>query len=66
MKNKHLDFPNLPYLLDDSTGLKITEFVAICNYLSAKTGLAGNSIEEKAIIDQLISVGQEIRKCASW
>lgn len=55
-----LDFPNLPYLFGPN-GVKLSEFTAILSYLATKAGLAGAKPEEKATMDMLVSVSQEVR-----
>lgn len=53
-----LDFPNLPYLIDDSTGVKIIQSQAILRYLArqygANTPLYSGTAAELAEMDQFM------------
>eukprot|EP00474_Spongospora_subterranea_P008490 CRZ08948.1 hypothetical protein [Spongospora subterranea] len=55
-----LDFPNLPYLIDDD--VKITQSMAIMKYIAEKHDLCGRTPEERAVIDM---VAFEIADCRS-
>ena len=46
-----LDFPNLPYLYDAETGVKISQSVTILRYLGRKFNLIGGSEGERVRID---------------
>ena len=56
--NLGLDFPDLPYFIDADDGVKITESMAVPRYICAKWGpdLLGKTIEEKARVEQYISL----------
>jgi glutathione S-transferase len=47
----HLDFPNLPYLIDGK--VKLTQSVAIMRYISRKHGLLGKTEEEMYKVDMM-------------
>nr|VZI01076.1 unnamed protein product [Spirometra erinaceieuropaei] len=49
--NKGLDFPNLPYLIDD--GFMITQSNAILEYVADKNGMLPNSAKERAVLHML-------------
>nr|VZI01082.1 unnamed protein product [Spirometra erinaceieuropaei] len=49
--NKGLDFPNLPYLVDD--GFKITQSGAILEYVADKHGMLPTSAKERAVLHML-------------
>ena len=58
-----LAFPNLPYLLDRETGLKLTQTNAILFYVADLAGGAtlGKSIEERATVHMLLNFSQDVR-----
>ena len=60
-----LAFPNLPYLLDRETGLKLTQTNAILFYVADLAGGAtlGKSIEERATVHMLLNFSQDVRAC---
>ena len=43
-----LDIPNLPYLIDDDNGIKLTQMHAIIYYLGEKYQLQGQSVVERS------------------
>lgn len=49
-----LDFPNLPYLIDNKTGVKITESSAIGKYLASKLNLADNGSYKEHMIEGVV------------
>nr|AGZ87461.1 glutathione S-transferase mu6 [Tetranychus cinnabarinus] len=51
--NLGLDFPNLPYYIDEEEGVKMTQTVAIIRYLARKHGLVGESDEETIKIEMV-------------
>lgn len=56
-QNLHLDFPNLPYLVDGN--LKITETTAICSYIVERSNrgeLLGKNVQDRAVILNLLGV----------
>lgn len=56
----HLDFPNLPYLIEGD--FKITETAAICTYIierSSKPELLGRNYHERAIVLNMVGVINE-------
>ncbi|TNV75811.1 hypothetical protein FGO68_gene7312 [Halteria grandinella] len=57
------DLPNLPYLIDEETGVKITESHAIYRYICNKHNpdLLGKTLQEKANVDMFMSYVQDIR-----
>ena len=57
-----LDFPNLPYFIDND--LRITEHLAIHQYVADKwmPSLLGTTVEEKAQIDMLAGEFSEMMK----
>jgi len=56
--NLGLDFPNLPYYIDDD--VKLTQANAILRYLGKKHGLFGKNLKEEAEIDMLIQTAEDI------
>ena len=48
-----LDFPSLPYLIDEESGIKMTDPYAIATYLATAYDkeLQGFTLQEKAIVD---------------
>ena len=58
--NKGLDFPNLPYYIDGD--LKLTQSMTIVRHLGRKYHLAGKSINESSIIDELIDQASDIKQ----
>jgi len=56
-----LDFPNLPYWIEPSTGLKITQSQAITMHIARQNNLVGSTNTEKAHLDMLIGVLLDIR-----
>jgi glutathione S-transferase len=56
-----LPFPNLPYLIDGN--LKLTESEAIARYIIKKSGkkdLLGKTIEDEALVDNVLGVIDDI------
>ena len=54
-----LDFPNLPYYIDDD--VKLTQSNAILRYLGRKNGLYGSNDVEASTIDMLIDEAQDFK-----
>jgi glutathione S-transferase len=54
-----LDFPNLPYLIDDQ--VKMTQSNAILRYIARNTSLYGSSDKEAADIDMLCDCVMDLR-----
>ena len=51
-----LDFPNLPYLIDNKNGIKLTESRAIYRYIARQFNIGCQSDPELAIADMVVSV----------
>jgi len=57
-----LPFPNLPWLHDEETGVKMSECTAIMKYISRKSNKAvPKNISEQALADQLENVLMDFR-----
>ncbi|XP_013097111.1 glutathione S-transferase Mu 4-like [Biomphalaria glabrata] len=54
-----LDFPNLPYYIDDK--VKLTQSNAILRYLARKHNLYGSTVVEQAHVDLLLDVIMDVR-----
>jgi glutathione S-transferase len=55
-----LDFPNLPNI-KTSSGIWLSESIAILQYICTKYGLAGDSIEEQAVVNMIIFAAADLR-----
>jgi glutathione S-transferase len=61
-----MSFPNLPYFLDGA--VRISETQAILQYIASKYGppLAGETVEQRAEINQLGGVLHDIKRWIGW
>ena len=57
--NMGLDFPNLPYYIDDD--VKLTQSNAILRYLGRKNGLYGSNDVDASTIDMLIDEAHDFK-----
>ncbi|KAG5190793.1 glutathione S-transferase Mu 5-like protein [Tribonema minus] len=55
-----LPFPNLPYLIDEATGLKMTQSDAILRHIGREHNLVGSTPLEKAEVDMLVDLAKDI------
>jgi glutathione S-transferase len=58
--NLGLDFPNLPYYIDDD--VKLTQSTAIIRYIARKHNLMGTTDQEKARVDMVECQLEDFRK----
>ncbi|XP_069974510.1 glutathione S-transferase class-mu 26 kDa isozyme 47-like [Penaeus vannamei] len=58
-ENLGLDFPNLPYYIEDD--LKLSQSMAILKHVGRKHGLCGTTDAERTNIDMLAHVADDIR-----
>jgi len=68
MGSLELDFPKLPYFIDEEEGIRLTGHLSILKYLALKYGpesLLGSSLDAKAEIEMLASVLTELTKQAT-
>jgi len=56
-----LTFPNLPYLIDPHTNLKLTQSNAIMLYLGQRYHLAGDNAAETAIVNMILGHVYDLR-----
>ena len=54
-----LDFPNLPYYIDDE--VKLTQSCAILRHIGRKNGLYGKNASETALIDMLLDTATDFK-----
>jgi len=56
-----LDFPNLPYLIDEERGLKLTQSAAILRHVGRLYNLIGSNAEEQARADMLLDTAYDYK-----
>jgi len=56
-----LNFPNLPYLIDPRTNLKLTQSNAILLYLGQRHQLAGDNASEAAVVNMILGHIYDLR-----
>eukprot|EP00475_Leptophrys_vorax_P036699 TRINITY_DN6245_c0_g1_i1.p1 TRINITY_DN6245_c0_g1~~TRINITY_DN6245_c0_g1_i1.p1 ORF type:complete len:233 (+),score=62.13 TRINITY_DN6245_c0_g1_i1:6-704(+) len=61
--NLGLDFPNLPYLIDDESGIKVTQSNAVLTYVARKwrPELLGTSLEVSSHVDMMLAESYDFR-----
>lgn len=56
-----LDFPNLPYLIDETEDVRITQSNAIISYIGRKTEMMGTSVKSSAHVEMMLEEAMDFR-----